>query len=137
RRLELGDDGRVVRRAEVLEHLRRAGDNLTLVAQHVLHRDGNAIERAERLAGGATFVSRGGLLQRAIGRDVQERADFAVDRLDVIEVRLGQFNRRDVAGVEEATLLGGGEAGEVGHRVWSLPDGRGSVGYETPSRGRQ
>ena len=63
--------------------------------EHVLDRDRHAVERARRASPAARRASDvGGLGERALGVDVQEGVDGAVDVGDAVEVRLGQLDAR-------------------------------------------
>ena len=74
-----GDHGGVVRRHPALEDPRAARRGLAHGAQQVLHGDRHAGQVAEPLAGGAAPVDVGRGRQGALGVDVQEGVDRAVD----------------------------------------------------------
>ena len=133
------DHGGVVRRHPALEDPRAArGRAGPRVASTSLTAIGTPSSARRGVAGRAARVGRGGLRERALGVDVQERVHGAVDRGDPVEVGLGQLDARwsrrrparrparprswrvrsrhcsspRIRGTREPLLLGAGRAGE-------------------------
>ena len=102
-------DRRLVRRNPALEDLRPAGGRHPDGGEQVLDRDGDARERAERLARRPLAVDLPRLRQGVVGGHVQERLDLAVDRGDPVQVRLGDLGGGD--------LSGGHRGGQLGRRL--------------------
>ncbi|VXB84111.1 hypothetical protein NOCARDAX2BIS_380010 [Nocardioides sp. AX2bis] len=109
-----GHHGRVVRRAPALQDPRAAGGGQALRGQHVLDRDGHAVQGRGRLPGGAPVVGGGGLGERALGVDVEVGAHAAVDRGGAVERGLRQRDRGGLAGGQGGGERGGAAAGGVG-----------------------
>ena len=88
------DDGRVVRR-----HASPRGScdpqvvGMPSVASTSLSASGTPASGPSVVAGGAARVDGRGRGERAVGVDVQERVDGAVDGGDAVEVRLGDLDR--------------------------------------------
>ena len=94
-RAQPGDDGGVVRRHPALEDPRAAGRGQALGGHHVLDRDRHAVEGRRGLAARAARVGRGGLLERALGVDVQERVHPPVDLGDPVRCVWVDLDRGD------------------------------------------
>ena len=97
----------VVRRDPALEDPRAAGGRQALGGEHVLDRDRDAVQRRGELPGRAARVGGRGRGERALGVDVQEGVDGAVDRGDAVQVRLGQLDAGGLAGGEGVGQVGG------------------------------
>lgn len=98
------DDGRVIDRDKVLEHLRGAGGADAARRDDILQRHRHA-EQGAALAGGKPTVGRRGGGQGDLRGDGDKGAHVALDGGDPVEVRPGQFDGGDVAPREALARL--------------------------------
>ena len=92
---------------------------MSLTAIGTPSRSGTSPPAERALVGGA------GLRERAVGVDVEERVNGAVDGPDPVQVRLGHLDGRGVSAAQRVGDLGGREPGEVAHA--SSPRIRGTL----------
>ena len=92
-------DRRVVRRYEVVEHLRAATRAHATGAEDVLVNDGQPVERPAP-TGGAFGVGTGCRRERLLTRHRDQGIELVVFGRDTIEQRLGHFDRRKITGLE-------------------------------------
>ena len=86
-RLQTGDHGGIVGRAEVLQHPRSAGRRLALRAENVFHSHGQSAQAADGPAGGAAAID---LFRSREGRlriDAEKGPYAAVVPLDLLKIR--------------------------------------------------
>ena len=102
------DDGGVIRRFKIIEHLGGAGGQDALGADIILDGDRYAGERGKLLPLGAAAVNSGGLFQSVFGTDSDVSSDLPVGFLDSAEHRTGQLNRTDLAPGEHGGKFGCG-----------------------------
>ena len=82
---QLADDVGVIRRDKVPQHLAGTGCGLPGDADHILDRDGNTGERPQRSSRGPATVDLGGLCERSLTIDMQERLDVAIAASDLVQ----------------------------------------------------
>ncbi len=107
-RLESGDDGRVVGRAEVLQHPRGAGRRLTLGAKQIFDGHRQPAQTPHRLALLAAAVDLGGAIESPLGIDAQEGLHPFIVILDAVEKRPGHLHGSGLARLQPAEQLQGG-----------------------------
>ena len=95
--LDLGSDGRVVRRLPVAQDLRGAGGAQAARHDVVLQGDRHARQTVQRLPRGAARIHVGGGRQGTLTVDGDEGVDAIVDCVDTVEARLGQLDGGDLA----------------------------------------
>ena len=105
-------DRRVVRRVPALQDARAAGGRHADGGEHVLDRDRDARQRAERLALPRRSSTSARLGQRAVRGDVQEGVHAVVDGGDPVQVGPGHLGRGDLAFGQRGGQLGRGHAGQ-------------------------
>src|SRR3546814_14348661 len=93
------DDGGVVRGDERIEHLRRAAGPDAQRAEDVLLREWNAGQQ-RRIVARDPRVGGLGVLERTFFGDGDEAVEFAIMRLDALEVMLGQRSEERRVGKE-------------------------------------
>ncbi|MNN24111.1 hypothetical protein D3C81_1375290 [compost metagenome] len=114
---QLGDHGRVIRRLEVVEHLRAAAGAHAVGAEQVLVGDRRA-QQGTVLAGSATGVGGTGLAQGQLVGDADEAVELRVELLDARQQGAGQlFGGKRLVG-ESAGDLGQGQL--MHGRLYSL-----------------
>ncbi len=101
------DDGGIVRRDEVVEHLRAAGRAYTASAKNILVNNGQAVQHAGTIRP-PCFVSACGSSQRFVGRHCYEGIELGIKARDTLEQRLGQLHGRELAGREARRQAGQG-----------------------------
>ena len=88
----------------------------------VLVRDRQAVQRRQRLAGGAAAVGLPGCGERVIGDDRDDRVHRRVVPLDPRQVRLGECERGERSGADQAGLLGRWQEADVVRHRRDRPD---------------
>ena len=89
---QLECDGGVVGRDEVREDLARGRERLAGDGDHVFQADGDAVERAAGLAGGAAGVGGAGLREGVVGVVRVEGEDAVVDGLGALDDGLRELD---------------------------------------------
>jgi hypothetical protein len=80
----------------------------------VFHSDGNAVERPEPLAFGQRFVRCRGLRHQLLfGYVRNHRVDLGIDAIDLLQVRLHQFTRREFFLADEVRHIHGTQETEI------------------------
>jgi hypothetical protein len=69
------------------------------------------VQRAAVAAVGDGRLGGAGLVERLLGRDGDIAVDPRIDRIDPLEVGLGEFKRRDRPPLDQGGGLGQGQAG--------------------------
>ena len=109
------DTGGGVDALVVLEHAGGAGGTCAREHHVVLDGERHAGERWQGLAGRAVRVDTGGGVESELRRDLEERLDGALARLDGVECGMGDLGRGEVTGGDARGNLGGGEGVEGSH----------------------
>ena len=106
RRLELPDDGGVLVEALVLQRRRAPGGrDASGRREQVLGAIRNAVERAEVAAGRKLPLGAPRLLHRALARERDDRIVAGAERLEPMEERLGELDRRHRARADHSAEL--------------------------------
>jgi hypothetical protein len=68
----------------------------------IFHREGDAVERAERVTGEELGLGAPGGVERRVPADRDERAETSVEAIDALEVCLNELDRRHLLLADEA-----------------------------------
>ena len=99
----------------ILEHAGGAGGARAHEHHVVLDGERHAGERRQGLAGRTVRVDASGGVEGELRRDLEERLDGAVARLDGVERGAGDLGRGEVTGGDARGDLGGGKGVEGSH----------------------
>jgi hypothetical protein len=104
--LELRYGGRVVGRMIALEDERARGRRNAANGEHILDRNRNAGERAERVAGFGCGIDLGGLREGAVAGESEIAVDARIDSSDALVVLLRERDSGDASGGDFGARLG-------------------------------
>lgn len=107
-RLQPGDRGGVIGRAEVLQDSRCTGRQFALRAEHVLDRHRQPGQTAQRLTGRPAAIDFFRSLKSCLGGDPQKGPHAIVVALDLVKVSPRQFYGRDASGRQIGQMFCGG-----------------------------
>ena len=108
------DRRRVKNRHVTLKYLRAASGLHALGGEDIFDGDGDA-QQGTLLARRPQLISRPRLLPRQFRRHTKKGADLRIALFDLRQMRLGQFQRADVAVAQELQCLGDGQSRQFGH----------------------